>query len=146
MPKFLLFIGLATALCMAGGCSTLIFPGVYRITVEQGNIVTQKMVDELKPGMSRDQVAYVLGTPLLKDPFNDNRWDYVYTIKRNHQPLVYRHMAVFFDGADHLKSFSGDYLPTAAARDKAALDQKANTAPPADTDTETGPDTDSDAG
>lgn len=56
-----------------------IFPEVYRIPVRQGNLVTQQMVNELEPGMTRQQVRFILGTPLLTDTFHTDRWDYLYT-------------------------------------------------------------------
>ena len=54
-------------------------PGIYRIPVRQGNLITQEMVNELRPGMSKQQVRYLLGTPLLIDTFNEDRWEYLYT-------------------------------------------------------------------
>ncbi len=67
---------------LSSACGFVGFPGVYKINVEQGNIVTQEMVDQLKPGMNRRQVRFILGTPLIEDTFNQNRWDYLY-VKRN---------------------------------------------------------------
>jgi outer membrane protein assembly factor BamE len=60
-------------------CSYLRFPGVYRLAVQQGNIITQDMIDQLKPGMTKRQVRFVLGTPLIDDPFKLDRWDYYYS-------------------------------------------------------------------
>ncbi len=57
--------------------------GVYRLDVQQGNLVTQEQVSKVKTGMSRLDVRNLLGTPLLQDAFNANRWDYVYTEDRN---------------------------------------------------------------
>ena len=54
-------------------------PGIYRIPIRQGNLITQEMVNELKPGMTKQQVRYLLGTPLLIDTFNEDRWEYLYT-------------------------------------------------------------------
>ncbi len=54
-------------------------PGVYRIPIQQGNLITQEMINELKPGMTRRQVRFLLGTPLLVDTFHENRWDYLYS-------------------------------------------------------------------
>ena len=61
------------------GCSTFSFPGVHRISVQQGNVITQMMIDKLKPGMTRSQVRYILGNPVLDDTLNQDRWDYIYT-------------------------------------------------------------------
>ena len=90
-----------------GACSFVGFPGVYKIDVEQGNIVTPEMVAQLKPSMSRRQVRFILGTPLLEDPFNQSRWDYPY-VKRNGQTVLSEsRLAVFFDG-DSLMKFETD--------------------------------------
>ena len=67
------------------GCSTLQFPGVYKIPIEQGNVITQDMVDQLKPGMSREQVEFIMGSPLIRDSFNAERWDYLYSIQRGNE-------------------------------------------------------------
>lgn len=104
------------AMTCLGACGFVGFPGVYKINVEQGNIVTQEMVDQLKPGMSRRQVRFILGTPLLDDPFNQHRWDYVY-VKRNGQDVLDEaHVQVVFNG-DKLEHIEGDYQPEWAAPD-----------------------------
>lgn len=54
-------------------------PGIYRIPIQQGNLITQEMINELKPGMTKRQVRFLLGTPLLVDTFHENRWDYLYS-------------------------------------------------------------------
>ena len=90
-----------------GACGFVGFPGVYKIDVEQGNIVTPEMVAQLKPNMSRRQVRFILGTPLLEDPFDQSRWDYPY-VKRNGQTVLSEsRLAVFFDG-DNLMRFDTD--------------------------------------
>src|SRR6056297_2914547 len=96
-------------------CGVIGFPGVYKINVEQGNIITQEDVDRLEEGMTRRQVRFILGTPLIEDTLNRDRWDYHYELKRGEKVLSQREFTVFFDG-DRLKSVSGDYQP-AWARD-----------------------------
>ena len=91
-------------------CGAVAFPGVYRINVEQGNIVTQEMVDQLKPGMSKRQVRFIMGTPLVEDTFNQNRWDYPYSIRNGGELLSSSHVTVFFEG-DSLVNVTGDVLP-----------------------------------
>ena len=84
-----------------GGCSTATvtdFVKPYRIDVRQGNYVTQEMVSQLKPGMSRDQVRFVLGAPLLADVFHADRWDYVYRFQPGKGELQERKLAVIFEG------------------------------------------------
>lgn len=89
------------------GCSYFQFPGVHKIYVQQGHIITQEMIDQLEPGMTKRQVRYVLGTPLLADGFNEDRWDYHYSLRRGEETLRERHMTVYFDG-DQMTRFSGD--------------------------------------
>jgi len=91
-------------------CGFIGFPGVYKINIEQGNIVTQEDVDKLEQGMTRRQVRFILGTPLIEDTFDRERWDYHYEIMRGDRMLTQREFTVFFDG-DRLKSVSGDYKP-----------------------------------
>lgn len=85
-------------------------PFVYRMTVQQGNILTEEMVDALKLGMTRRQVVFVLGTPLLTDFFHADRWDYVYTIQRAHQPMEQRVLTLHFQD-DALVRMDGDIRP-----------------------------------
>ena len=77
--KFLQRAGGLTLLAalFCSGCSLF---GVHRVAIQQGNIITQAMVDQLKPGITREQVAYIMGEPVLRNTFDDDRWDYVYTI------------------------------------------------------------------
>jgi outer membrane protein assembly factor BamE len=107
---------------LLGACGFVGFPGVYKINVEQGNIVTQEMADQLKPGMSRRQVRFILGTPLVEDSFNQDRWDYPYTKRKGLEVLEESRLTVFFEG-DSLKEVRGDHLPPAwSASELAAPD------------------------
>lgn len=63
-------------------CGGLQFPGVYKIDIQQGNILDPKKVNQLKLGMSKDQVRYLLGQPLIVDTFNPDIWNYFYQLKR----------------------------------------------------------------
>lgn len=90
---------LAAALLMAlSACSSLEFPGVYRIDIDQGNVITQDMVDQLEIGMSRSQVEFIMGTPLIRDPFNPNRWDYVYTMAKEGGVAKRKQLTAIFEG------------------------------------------------
>jgi outer membrane protein assembly factor BamE len=113
-----LLITLAIA-CLSA-CSFVGFPGVYKIDVEQGNIVTQEMADQLKPGMSRRQVRFILGTPLVEDTFNQDRWDYPYVKRNGNNILSEASLTVFFEG-DSLVKVTGDYLPPAWAEPDAPV-------------------------
>ena len=68
----------------------------YRIDVRQGNFVTQEMVAQLKPGLTRDQVRFILGSPLVADMFHNDRWDYVYRFRHGREEVQQRTMTVFF--------------------------------------------------
>jgi outer membrane protein assembly factor BamE len=87
-------------------------PFVYRMPVQQGNIVTEEMIDAVQPGMTKRQVRYVLGTPLLLDMFHQDRWDYTYTIKRGDNPMQVRRLTLWFKD-DALERIDGDMRPDA---------------------------------
>lgn len=103
---------IALAITFISACSAVGFPGVYRIDVEQGNIITQEIADQLQPGMSRRQVRFILGTPLVEDSFNRDRWDYMYTRRNGLNVLDDEKLTVFFEG-DALVKVTGDYTPVA---------------------------------
>lgn len=94
-------------------CGSLQFPGVYKLAIEQGNVVTQEMVDKLKPGMSKSQVEFIMGSPLIKDSFNSDRWDYVYSLRQSDQERKQQRLTVFFKEGK-LSHFSGDFVPSGA--------------------------------
>jgi outer membrane protein assembly factor BamE len=117
--RFWLLIGaLAASLCL-GACSGVtertrsaldaITP--YKVEVVQGNFVSKEQVDLLKPGMSRQQVREILGTSLLNDVFHSDRWDYVFTIRRQGVEPQERRLTVFFKD-DMLDHFAGDPMPS----------------------------------
>lgn len=83
----------------------------YRIDIQQGNVVTQEMVDKLKAGMTRSQVRFVLGSPLVTDMFHTDRWDYIYLLQRQGKPNDRRRLTVIFEG-DLLLRFEGDVVLT----------------------------------
>lgn len=69
----------------------------YRVDVRQGNYVSQDMVARLRPGMTRDQVRFALGTPLVSDLFHADRWDYVYRLQPGRGPVQQRRLIVYFE-------------------------------------------------
>lgn len=83
---------------------------VYKTPVQQGNILKQDEVDEIKPGMSKRQVAIILGTPAVADPFNQNRWDYVNTYKIKGKIKEVKKFTLYFD-KDKLIKTEGNYFP-----------------------------------
>ncbi|MCE2424232.1 MAG: outer membrane protein assembly factor BamE [Pseudomonadales bacterium] len=99
------------ALALAVAVSSCALPRVYKVTIQQGNVITQKMVDELKPGMTREQVAYIMGEPVIRNPFDESRWDYVYTLRVPGSVERQITMSLFFTD-DVLSHFTGDLAPS----------------------------------
>lgn len=101
------------ALLAAAGCSNVpMLPTLkpYRIDVQQGNYISQDMLVKLKPGMSRSQVRFALGTPLVVDPFRNDRWDYFYMLHKAGALSERRVVTVIFKGDDLLR-IEGDVVP-----------------------------------
>ena len=93
-------------------CSPLDSRWVHRIDVQQGNVVEQEQVDRLKPGMTKRQVRFLLGTPLVADPFHAQRWDYLYRLKPGYGEVEQRRLTLHFQN-DKLLLLEGDYRPRA---------------------------------
>lgn len=72
---------LCSTSCYRHADKTLKIPFLYRVEIQQGNVIDQPMLAQLEIGMTKEQVSFILGTPVLIDPFNNNRWDYIYTFK-----------------------------------------------------------------
>ena len=113
------FVGL---LALAG-CS---FPGVYKIDIQQGNVVTQDMINQLRPGMTRRQVRFIMGNALLTDTFHPDRWDYLYSLQPGGGERQQERISVFFNQNDQLVSLSGDFKP-GVSRDEAILGKTGGT-------------------
>ncbi|OYT96641.1 MAG: hypothetical protein CFE49_06175 [Pseudomonas sp. PGPPP3] len=111
----LTFVGLFAL----AGCS---FPGVYKIDIQQGNVVTQDMIDQLKPGMTRRQVRFIMGNALISDTFHADRLDYLYSIQPGGGQRLQEHVSIFFNESDQLVGLSGDFMP-GVSRDEAILGQ-----------------------
>lgn len=92
-----------TSALLVSGCSA------YRIDVRQGNYVDQEMVAQLRKGMTRDQVRFALGSPLVVDMFRENRWDYVYRFTEGWDDPQTRRLSLFFVD-DKLDSVEGDVM------------------------------------
>ena len=103
---------------LASGC-------VYRINIQQGNFLDQAAVEQVKPGMTRSQVRYLLGTPMVADSFNKERWDYIYYLKKGRTRHVdSRRVTVYFDG-EKVAQLDKPTAAEAAAQDaSAAQDQE----------------------
>ncbi len=113
----LLVVAILTSLV---GCSYFQFPGVHKIYVQQGHVLNQDMIDDLEVGMTKSQVRFVLGTPLLADSFSLDRWDYYYSLHRGDETLRQRAMTVYFQD-DKMPHFTGDVEQTPENEDLPAV-------------------------
>ncbi len=101
----------AFAMAVGAGCGpTTRIPLVYKIDVQQGNIITQEMLAMLEPGIDKAKVRFIMGTPLLMDAFHQDRWDYVYSLQKRGGDRVQRRVALFF-ADDRLQRVEGDVKP-----------------------------------
>jgi outer membrane protein assembly factor BamE len=110
------FVVLSAAALVLGGCSmrgwleSTLLPFFHRIDVQQGNVVTQDMLARLEHGMDRAKVRSIMGTSLVKDAFNQDRWDYVYTMKPAGEDRVERRVTLYFQ-EERLVRVAGDVKP-----------------------------------
>lgn len=111
-----ILLALAVSLFFLAGCQFFQFPGVHKINIQQGHIITSEMIDQLQPGMNRRQVRYVLGTPLADDLFKDERWEYYYSLKMGDGRFYQRKLTAFFDG-DIFTHYTGENLPGQSDRE-----------------------------
>jgi outer membrane protein assembly factor BamE len=95
----------ATSLITLSACGL-----IYKQTIAQGNLLDQKSVDELSPGMSKRQVALILGTPAIQTPFQQDRWDYLYSYKADGQPVQTKNLSLRFEDSQ-LTVIEGDFKP-----------------------------------
>lgn len=83
MRKLILILMIAGSLAATSGC-------VYRANISQGNLIKQEDLDQVEIGMTRNQVRFLLGTPMVDDPFHQSRWDYVYFIRIGRDPATFK--------------------------------------------------------
>jgi outer membrane protein assembly factor BamE len=107
-------------------CSSFRFPGVHRINVQQGNVVTQQMIDKLRPGMTRSQVRFVLGNPVIDDQLDASRWDYLYSFQIAGGRTIRKVLSLYFV-EERLSYFEGDFLPTEDQQELSAAMNEAAT-------------------
>jgi outer membrane protein assembly factor BamE len=105
---------IVSCLAVQAGCS-LGLPRVHKVTIQQGNVITQEMIDRLKPGMTRSQVAFVMGEPVLRHAFDEDRWDYIYTLQIPGYYNEQKRVSLYFEN-NVLAYFTGDYAPTTASK------------------------------
>ncbi|MCX7147740.1 MAG: outer membrane protein assembly factor BamE [Sulfuritalea sp.] len=107
MKRILLLLPLLAACSTTPQITSYLSP--YRMDVRQGNFVTQEMVAQLKPGLTREQVRFILGSPLVADMFHVDRWDYVYRFQPGHGEAQQRRLVVFFQD-NKLTRVAGDVV------------------------------------
>jgi outer membrane protein assembly factor BamE len=112
MRKSLFSLSLSASLTLAS-CSTLLnnLPGVYTLKIQQGNIIDQAMIDQLRPGMNKRQVLYIMGSPMLDDVFHKDRWDYLYSDQPDGEDKVQKKLSLFFAN-DQITGIQGDFRPS----------------------------------
>jgi outer membrane protein assembly factor BamE len=106
------FILIFIALCLLCACSRSYDGGfnaplLHKIDIQQGNVVDQEMLDQLKPKMNKKQVKFIMGTPVLIDPFHNERWEYIYSFQEGGTVREQRHITLHFEN-DKLAFISGD--------------------------------------
>ncbi|NOQ77206.1 MAG: outer membrane protein assembly factor BamE [Methylococcaceae bacterium] len=112
MRKFIYPIVLISSITLSG-CSTIMnnLPGVYTLDIQQGNIISQEVIDQLRPKMTKRQVLYIMGSSMLVDVFHQKRWDYLYSEQLGGKARKQKRLSLFFDG-DELIGVQGDYRPS----------------------------------
>jgi outer membrane protein assembly factor BamE len=147
MPRGPLLLSIACSALLLGGCQTMssigsgissgfsaaagwgpTFLGPYRPDVHQGNIITQEMVDQLRQGMTREQVRFMLGTPLLTSEFHKDRWDYPYYLNPRHGAVQSRRLTLHFKD-NKLERFVSDEMPHESMADAMILGPNARKKP-----------------
>ncbi|MFK7955573.1 MAG: outer membrane protein assembly factor BamE [Lysobacterales bacterium] len=98
-------IALLLCLTTLGGCNL-----IYKIDIQQGSVLDQDMVNDLRPGMTKRQVSLVMGTPAVASPFRQDRWNYVNTFSRRGGPEELKTLSLLFED-NRLVKIEGDYLP-----------------------------------
>jgi len=118
--------------CAACGSYSANLPSIkpYKMDIQQGNVVTAKMMMQLRPGMSKSQVRFIMGTPLLVDSFHADRWDYFYQMRKEGKIIEQRRVTLEFDG-DALARVRGDVIPAGSDTSMPAEAAKSDQAKPA---------------
>ena len=106
-PVRVLHVLLLGIFLLGTACSRVPSLGVYRIDVQQGNVLSEDMLAQLSPGMEKRKVRFLLGTPMLIDTFNQDRWDYIYTYSRGGGSVEQRQVTLFFED-ERLERIEGD--------------------------------------
>ena len=112
LPTLLIFSLILAALGGCGSSVPILKP--YKLDIQQGNVVTSKMLLQLKPGMSKSQVRFIMGTPLIVDSFHKDRWDYFYQMRQGGKIIEQRRVILDFE-KELLSKVRGDVVPQGTA-------------------------------
>ena len=104
MYKLLRIAGITLAGLAATACNP-----IYKLDIQQGNLFGKNLVDSLKPGMTKRQVTLVMGSPSIISPFNQDRWDYVSTLRKGNGHMETKDLTLYFKN-DSLARIEGDYF------------------------------------
>lgn len=110
LHKILIYVTLLSTTFLVGGCGITGWPPVHKIEIDQGNVISQSSVNQLRPGMTKSQVRYVMGSPMLVDPFHEDRWDYIFWLKPGYGDPEEKRMTLHFQ-YDQLARIEGDFQP-----------------------------------
>lgn len=108
--KTLILTGLITFASLTG-CA---FPGVFKLDIQQGNIVTVDMLEQLEVGMTPRQVKFIMGLPVVRQPFSNNQWDYLYYIEQDDEVSTQYRITIFFDKEGRYSHYDGELPATAS--------------------------------
>ncbi|MEQ1740379.1 MAG: outer membrane protein assembly factor BamE [Methyloglobulus sp.] len=99
---------------LLASCSYILnnLPGVYTIPIQQGNIIDQTMIDQLRPNMTERQVLYILGSPMLVDTFHQKRWDYLYSNQPSGEDRQQKRVSILFNDDNLVAGIQGDFKPS----------------------------------
>jgi len=95
--------------CTAFALAAAACSPIYKLDIQQGNLLSKSLVDSLKPGMTKRQVQLVMGSPSVVSPFDQSRWDYVSTLRRGNGRMEHKELTLYFEG-DALSKIEGDYF------------------------------------
>ncbi len=114
---FFLFLVFGCSRSYDGGFNA---PLLHKIDIQQGNVIDQEMLNKLQPGMDKKQVKFIMGTPVLVDPFHNERWEYIYSFQEGGKVREQRHITLHFEGGK-LAHISGDIEVSNVPRQKEAI-------------------------
>lgn len=110
MQKVIKLALIVLSLSALSACSNIKFPGVYKVKIQQGNYIDQEMIEKLEAGLTKRQVRFIMGSPMIEDSFNQHRWDYFYNLKVGDKKLRDNHFVIYFED-DKVTHWDGDYSP-----------------------------------